>query len=156
MSKKNIPILLKSDVSNLGRSGSLIQVKPGYARNYLIPKDIAVFATPRIMKEAQLIFEAEEQKRIFAEQVIKDTCSLLEKVQGITIKKKIGKNDAIFGTVTAQEVANSLSKLSLVEIDKKQIEIPEIKTIGKYPIQIKFNYNLNSCIDLYVLPTAIL
>nr|YP_010336807.1 ribosomal protein L9 [Stylonema alsidii]UNJ15213.1 ribosomal protein L9 [Stylonema alsidii] len=156
MVKQNVPVLLKTDITSLGKVGSLVKVKPGYARNYLIPQNLAVFATPKIIQHAASLFEAEQAKVRLAKEASESLRILLEQIQSITIKKTIGKNNAIFGTVTEKEVADLLSNLIKQSLDKKQIEIPEIKTTGNYFIQIKLNYNIQLSMKLYVLPTAIL
>nr|YP_010336609.1 ribosomal protein L9 [Rhodospora sordida]UNJ15015.1 ribosomal protein L9 [Rhodospora sordida] len=156
MSKTNITVLLKANIKRLGKNGALVKVKPGYARNYLVPKNLAIFATLGVIKQATRILESEQKKEVLAEKSIQDIKMFLEQVHKITFKKKIGKHSSIFGTVTEKEIATLLSQIIGRIIDKKQVEVSEIKTTGKYIVKIKLNYHMVVNLELYVLPTIVL
>lgn len=156
MPKKNISILLKSDIKHLGKMGSLVSVKAGYARNYLFPKNLAVMVTPSIQKQANKILEIQQQKQQETEIQAKNLQHILEKLKVLILKKKIGKGDAIFGTVTEREIVQLLNQITGYDLEKKQIELPEIKAIGQYTINVKLNTNLIVSLDLHILPIWIL
>nr|YP_010338552.1 ribosomal protein L9 [Rhodaphanes brevistipitata]UNJ18502.1 ribosomal protein L9 [Rhodaphanes brevistipitata] len=156
MTKKTVQVLLKTDIQNVGKVGNLIHVTAGYARNYLIPQNLATFITPGIQKQAEKIAEREKQKEIVAHNQAKEVKSRLEEIKKVTLKKKIGKENAIFGTITDREIASVLLQKIGQDINKKQIEIPDIKTTGKYSIEIKLNANISAILDLYILPIVIL
>lgn len=155
MTKANISVLLKQDIGKLGKRGELVKVKPGYARNYLIPQDIACFATPGVLKQADRIFKAEQEKHLLEKTTLQNTQLLLEKIKKLTIKKKVGKGNAIFGTVTDKEIASKISQMTNEMIDKRQILCPDIKSIGQYYIEVKLKYNLVIKLDLSVIPTVL-
>nr|YP_010336215.1 ribosomal protein L9 [Chroodactylon ornatum]UNJ14621.1 ribosomal protein L9 [Chroodactylon ornatum] len=156
MSKKTIPVLLQSDVTNLGITGSLVNVKAGYARNHLLPKNLAILATPNIIKQAQWRTEIRKQNAEKAKAVSLNTKLLLEKINNISFKKKIGKQDAIFGTVTEKEIAVWLSNILGTTIEKKQIELDEIKTTGNFSLQIKLDHQFIAIMELYIFPNIVI
>lgn len=143
-------ILLKQDYANLGSSGEVVDVKSGYARNYLIPNRIAMPLTKGNLK----VFE-EEQKR--AEMQVRreefeseDLAKKLEKVS-ITATVTVGEDDRIFGTVTNQNISDLLKDKGF-EIDKKIISIDEpVKALGIYPVTINLHKNVETKIKLWVV-----
>lgn len=143
-------ILLKQDYANLGSSGEVVDVKSGYARNYLIPNRIAMPLTKGNLK----VFE-EEQKR--AEMQVRreefeseDLAKKLEKVS-ITATITVGEDDRIFGTVTNQNISDLLKDKGF-EIDKKIISIDEpVKALGIYPVTINLHKNVETKIKLWVV-----
>lgn len=143
-------ILLKQDYANLGSSGEVVDVKSGYARNYLIPNRIAMPLTKGNLK----VFE-EEQKR--AEMHVRreqfeseDLAKKLEKVS-VTATVTVGEDDRIFGTVTNQNISDLLKDKGF-EIDKKIISIDEpVKALGIYPVTINLHKNVETKIKLWVV-----
>ena len=143
-------ILLKQDYANLGSSGEVVDVKSGYARNYLIPNRIAMPLTKGNLK----VFE-EEQKR--AEMQVRreefeseDLAKKLEKVS-VTATVTVGEDDRIFGTVTNQNISDLLKDTGF-EIDKKIISIDEpVKALGIYPVTINIHKNVETKIKLWVV-----
>ena len=156
MSKTTVQILLKENISQLGKAGNLESVKAGYARNYLIPKKLAVPVTAGIIKQANRLIEFEHKKQAEIERLAIETKQLFQQIGKITLKKKIGKQSAIFGTVTDREVSQLLSNILGKAIDKKHIQLPEIKGTGLYSIQIKLYPGLIAEAELHLLPTTIL
>lgn len=154
MVKSTIQVLLRQDINLLGKNGDLIQVSYGYARNYLFPKQIAVPATK------QIIAFSNKQKLIRLEQIAKERAiaenkkNALELVSKFTLRKKVGKDDLIFGIVTNREIAELISSQIGETIDKKNIEVPEIKTVGIHSVEVKFMSNISANIKLQVLPLA--
>lgn len=156
MSKKTIPVLLQSNVTNLGIAGNLVDVKAGYARNHLLPKKLAILATKNIIKQAEWRSEIRKQNAEKAKAISLNTKVLLEKINSISFKKKIGKQNAIFGTVTEKEIALWLTNILGTPIEKKQIELDEIKTTGNFSLKIKFNYQLIASMELYIFPNIVI
>ncbi|WP_071026448.1 50S ribosomal protein L9 [Peptoniphilus raoultii] len=129
-------ILIKDD-KNLGKAGNIVDAKDGYARNFLIPRKIAIEANDENMvkwKEDQKRKEAEEKEnRKEAEELKK----LIEK-SPITMKVKAGEGGRLFGAITSKDIADKLFEDKKIEIDRKKINLPEnIKTIGQEEIEIK-------------------
>ena len=152
---KTIQIFLKQDVKQLGKAHALVNVKAGYARNYLIPNELAIIVTPSILKQVNRIFKSEQRKLFEVEQSIKNLLTLLQNINKITLKKRIGKHSSIFGTVTDREVALALSDLIEYKIDKKLVELPDVKTTGCYAVKIKLSSNTTARINILILPTTI-
>ena len=131
-------VILKSDVSKLGKAGSLIDVSDGHARNFLIPKGLAVEATPGKMAEWKA-----EQARLKAKDE-KDRQSALElqkKLQGrsITIEGRAGENGKLFGSITAAQIAEALEgQHNLKDFDKRDVKLDEpVKNAGNFKFSIK-------------------
>jgi len=130
-------VMLKVDVKSVGKAGEIINAKDGYARNFLIPKGIAVEATPEIMKEvaaktASLEHHAMEQRQAAVENGAK--------LDGTTVEIMArGGANKLFGAVTSSEVAQAIAAATGIEVDKKRVTIPEIKTYGDYTANIKLH-----------------
>lgn len=143
-------VMLKEDIENLGKKGDVLEVKPGYGRNYLIPKNLAIEITSSNM----VLIEAEKrkiQKKIEMEKI--NAMELAEKLNNTILKihKKGGEKEMIFGSVTASDIKDSLKELG-IEIDKKKIILQEpIKRIGIYSIPIRILPEVKTEIKLEVL-----
>jgi large subunit ribosomal protein L9 len=142
-------LLLKEDVDGLGFCGDEVEVKDGYGRNFLIPKGKALFATPNNLKafnHQKRVVQGKLTKVIAAAQAIADEIAKLT----CLVKKKVGDTGKMFGSVTAQEVADLL-KGQGVDVDRRKIQIAEpIKKAGEYKIPIKLHSNVMAEIKLVV------
>ncbi|HMI84240.1 MAG TPA: 50S ribosomal protein L9 [Polyangiaceae bacterium] len=131
-----IQVILHQDLKNLGKSGELVRVRPGYARNYLIPRSLAVPATVHNIKQV------EHQQRISAAAATKargEAATLAEKISAVTvtITRKVGDEDRLFGSVTTKDIATALKEKGF-DIDRKRIELAEpIRTAGTFPVTAK-------------------
>jgi len=129
-------IILQEDVEKLGHRGDVVTVKPGYARNFLLPKKLAVEATPGNMKALERIRAALAKKTATELEAAQKQAELLG-VVALKFTRKTGENDQMFGSVTSGDIAESLKKEGF-EIDKRQIQLPEpLKTLGDFPVTIK-------------------
>ncbi len=130
-------VILTCDVKKLGKEGEIKEVADGYARNYLIPKGLAVEATPGRLKETKEKITREQNKK---EKEKAEAERLKRKLDNKTLKvhAKAGDGNKLFGSVTAREISEILQKEFHVDIDKKKIDIGEpIKNVGEYKIRIK-------------------
>jgi len=145
---KFMKVLLIKDVKGLGKAGEIKNAKDGYARNYLIPKGFAKLATDEVIKEWQ-----EEQKR--KEEELKKELAKLnelkEKIEStkLVIKHKLGANGHLYGAITNKEVAEHLKEKG-IEIDKKQIDMKQIKAVGEYSVDIKLGHGIHAKLDLVI------
>lgn len=143
-------VILRKNFDKLGEMGDIVDVKDGYAQNYLIPRQIAYLATEsgiRALQEERKQSSKKEQKDLAQAQKI---ASELEKVS-ITIPVKVGEEDKIFGSVTTQMIADSLKEKGF-EIDKKKIEITEpIKALGIYNISVKLHSKVHTEVKTWVV-----
>jgi large subunit ribosomal protein L9 len=143
-------VILRQDYEPLGKVGDVVDVKDGYARNFLIPKKIVYPATPGSIKAVE-----EERKRLQAKlQRERKSAELLatelEKVS-VTIPVEVGEEDRIHGTVTTQMVADALLEKGY-EIDKRKIELDEqIKTLGIFTAKIKLHPEVTAQIKVWVV-----
>jgi large subunit ribosomal protein L9 len=143
-------VILRKDFSQLGQTGDILEVKNGYARNYLIPQGIAVLATPKNMKSL------EEEQRLSEIRMNKDrkNAEILAKeleTVSLTVAVAVGEEDRVFGSVTAQNIADKLKEKNY-NIDKKKISLKEpIKALGIYNVSIKLHTDVEAGIRVWVV-----
>ncbi len=142
-------VILKQDVEKLGKAGDIVKVAPGYGRNYLVPSKIAVEATPgnvKVMEIEKLALARRDQRdkaaaSLVAREIVKLT---------VNIKRKTGEGGALYGSVTAIDVADFLSAHK-IEIDKRKIQLEEpIKSIGEYQVPIRLHREVTVPIRIVV------
>ncbi|NER82022.1 MAG: 50S ribosomal protein L9 [Leptolyngbya sp. SIO1D8] len=147
---KRVQVVLQKDIRKLGIAGDLVEVAPGYARNYLFPMGLAVRTTPGVLKQVE---RRREEIRQRLEQIKKDAESLktaLETIGMFVIKKPVGENDAIFGTVTSGDVADAIQEATQKEVDRRDIVVPDINKLGEYKATIKLHAEVTATINLRV------
>jgi large subunit ribosomal protein L9 len=149
---KRVQLVLSQDVSKLGKTGDLVDVAPGYARNYLIPKKIGIIATPGILKQVERRREKERQRLLEEKQQAEARKTALETVGRFIIQKQVGENEAIFGTVTAQEVAEAIQATTNQEVDRRGITLPDIGQLGFYKAEIKLHPEVTATVEIQVTP----
>ena len=145
-------VILLKDLEGLGSEGELVKVKPGFARNYLVPKGIALRASKSnlaVAEERKRIKKAKENRVKKVNQVLIDKLTKAN----ITIEVQVGEEERIFGSVTAQDIQKSLEEKGIT-IDRSCILIEEpIKSLGVYNIPVKITVDLESEIKVYVIKT---
>jgi large subunit ribosomal protein L9 len=149
---KRVQLVLKQDVSKLGRNGDLVEVAPGYARNYLIPKGIGVVATPGILKQVERRREQERQRLLAEKQQAEARKTALETIGRFVIQKQVGEKEAIFGTVTAQDVADAIQAATNQEVDRRGITLPDISKLGFYKADVKLHPEVTATVEIQVAP----
>ena len=148
---KRVQLVLNQDVSKLGRSGDLVEVAPGYARNYLIPQKMAVHATAGILKQVERRREKERQQQLQLKQQAQELKTALENIERFTIAKPVGEGDSIFGTVTDREVAALVQEAIGQEVDRRGITLPDIGKIGSYKAEIKLHPEVAAVVEIQVV-----
>lgn len=143
-------IILRKNFESLGKIGDVVDVKEGYARNYLLPRKIAYAALEgniKALEEEKKTIAKKAQQELDAAEVL---AGELEKVS-ITIPVQVGEEDKIFGAVTTQMIAEGLKEKGY-DIDKRKIEIEEsIKTLGIYSVNVKLHQDINTKIKVWVV-----
>jgi large subunit ribosomal protein L9 len=143
-------VILRQNHESLGQIGDVVDVKEGFARNFLIPRKIAYVALKgniKALEEEKKTFLKKKQHEI---QVAENLAAELEKVS-VSIPVQVGEEDKIFGSVTTQMIADALKEKGY-EVDKRKIEIEEpIKSLGIYGISIKVHANVNAKIKVWVV-----
>ena len=148
---KRVQIVLNEDVLSLGRDGDLVEVAPGYARNFLLPFGKAVPVTPAVMKQVEhrRAKEAERQAALREEAVAFRTA--LDTIGRFTVKKQTGEDDVLFGTVTNGDVAEVIEEATKKEVDRRDITVPDIHRTGNYKVQVKLHSEVTAEINLEVV-----
>ena len=128
-------IILKKDVHGLGEAGDVVNVKTGYALNYLVPQGYATVGTESALKQHAETLRQRAQKEA---KLVADAQALAAKASAVEIKiaAKVGENGKLYGGITAAQVADILAAAG-VEIDKRNIELPEIKAVGEFEAKAK-------------------
>jgi large subunit ribosomal protein L9 len=130
-------VILKEDVKGLGSKESLVNVSDGYARNYLIPRGLAVEATSVNMNVMKTKKEAEKSKKDRELAQAKELAEKLKNVE-VVIKAKAGENGKLFGSITGKDISDYLKKNHKFDIDKKRIALSDsIKGLGTYEAEVK-------------------
>lgn len=143
-------VILQEHIDNLGKMGELVRVAPGYARNYLIPKGKAVLANKANKKALEHQLKVVEAKKMKSLATLEDRAQKIESLS-LTIPKKVGENDKLFGSVTTIEIVDAL-KNEGIHITKDQVKIDEpIRSKGIFNIQIKLGDNMNPILKLWVV-----
>jgi large subunit ribosomal protein L9 len=146
-------IILREDVENLGARGQVVKVAPGYARNFLLPRRLAVAATDSNKK----IVEQERQAHLRKEAVLKTESEDLSKLLGaatITITRKAGENGQLFGSVTAGDIADALAAQKFT-IDRRKIQLDEaIRALGDYKVPVRLHREVTTEVNVSVVAEA--
>jgi large subunit ribosomal protein L9 len=142
-------IILQEDVEKLGHRGDVVTVKPGYARNFLLPHKLGIEATPGNMKALERIRGALAKKTATEIDAAKKHAEALHGVS-LTFHRKIGENEQMFGSVTSGDIAEAL-KAQKFEVDKRQVQLAEpIKALGEFPVTVKVFRDVTADIKILV------
>jgi len=146
-------VILREDVEKLGARGELVKVAPGYARNFLLPKRLAVAATESNKK----IVEQERQGHLRKEaKLVTDASELAKMMSGVsvTIKQKAGENDQLFGSVTSKDIADALEHQGYT-IERRKIVLDDpIKTLGEFKVTLRLHKEVPAEITVHVVKDA--
>jgi len=149
---KRLEVVLNETVQKLGKRGELVEVAPGYARNFLVPQGKAVYATPGLKAQVEQR-KAKERERILAlKQEAEGRKTALQTIGRFVIRKQVGEKDSIFGTVTTPEVAEAVLAGAKIEIDRRDITLPEISKLGFYKAEVKLHPEVTAEIEIQVAP----
>ena len=143
-------IILKEDLEKLGKAGEVVEVKDGYARNFLVPRNLAVAATKGNLSSIEKILKEKELKENKRK---KEALALRDKVEGIscTAEVLVGEEDKVFGSVTTIEISRMLKDKGFF-IDKRSIEMDEpIKALGVYSVPVRLHPEVTASLKLWVV-----
>ena len=142
-------IILLTDIEKLGNRFDVVKVKPGYGRNYLIPKGMAKLATDGAMK---MLAEDIRQRAFKVEKLRKDAEQISAKLNGasVTVKTKAGASGKIFGSVTGLQIANALKEQGY-DVDRRKIAVDDIKNLGTYTADINLFKDITASITVEVV-----
>ncbi|EYF04238.1 50S ribosomal protein L9 [Chondromyces apiculatus] len=144
----HIHVVLTQELDNLGKSGELVKVRPGFARNYLVPRGLAVTAT------AENVARIEHQKRVIEAQAVKSRAEaeqLASKLNAvkISISRPAGEGDKLYGSVTTRDIEEALASQGFT-VDRRRIETDAIKSVGTHSVQIRLAPSITAKIEVVV------
>jgi len=143
-------VILTQDVENLGKAGELVSVRPGYGRNYLVPRGLAVSATVRNKNRL------DHEKAVIERKVSKERASATElanRINGMTLQfeRMVGEDEKLFGSVTSRDIADQLKKAN-VDLDHRWIEMPNaVKALGKYEVPVRLAAGVVASLKVWVV-----
>ncbi len=143
-------VLLTQDVENVGKRGEIVDVSPGYGRNYLIKRGLAKLATEGSIREAEHMRRAEEKRR---KKQASDAQSLAEILSEISLhfKARAGETDKLYGSITSAQIAEAIAEKSGHEIDKRKIDLEEpIRELGVHNVNIKLMSEVTATVRVVV------
>ncbi len=143
-------VILLRDVEKLGPEGAVIHVKPGFARNYLLPQGLAVAATPQQVKAVEDIMRRRLQQ---AQRIQADADALKRTIEGrsLSLTLNLGAEDKAFGSVTAHDIVEAL-KRDGIEVERHAVQLPEpIKTLGIYDVPVRLHPNVTATLKLWIV-----
>jgi len=143
-------VILMEDLKGVGSKGSTVNVKPGFARNYLLPRKLAI---PTGSKAANLYQELERQRALQADKLVATARAEAAKVDGLSINipAQANEEDTLFGSITASDVADAL-KAAGHDVDKRRIELEDhIKQLGNYDVTIRYYAGVTATVKVWVV-----
>jgi large subunit ribosomal protein L9 len=143
-------VILQEDVANLGKTGDVLDVAPGYGRNFLLPRKLAVLADERNQHrlDHQKQQAAARQAKVLG--VAQELANRINSV-GVTIKRKGTADDKLFGSVTNQDIAEALATHG-IQVDKRQIDLAEpLRTIAAHRVAVKIHPGVEASLKVYVI-----
>jgi large subunit ribosomal protein L9 len=148
-----VKLLLKESIKHVGRVGDIVEVSPGYARNYLLPKDLAVEPTPNNVKKIEA-----RRKEIEREEALRrqQQAELIQKLEGVevTLERRANELGHLYGAVSATDIANALKQQGYA-VEAGDVELPgKLDQINNYTVKVRFAEDLAADIKVWVAPDA--
>ena len=144
-------IILKEEILSLGRVGEIVNVAPGYANNYLIPKGLAIIASPGNLKQLDAKRVSIDKKEVA---VKKEAKKVAAKVDGkeIKLEARAGEEGRLYGSVTAKDIAEAIGEQLKVDVDKNQVRLGDhIKDAGTHEIKVKFHFDVDAVVKAEIV-----
>ncbi len=142
-------VILKKDIDNLGYTNDIVNVKPGYANNYLLPNGLAVVATESARK---VLAENLRQRSHKDAKILADAQALASKVEALNLVIKMKAEDGkIFGSVTSAVLAEAMAEKG-IEVDRKIISVDSVKTVGEYEAMVRLHKEVKATLHFSVIP----
>lgn len=148
----HINVVLTEDLQNLGKSGELVRVRPGFARNYLIPRGLAIGATEgnvaRVAHEKRVVELRNAKQKGEAETLAGKLASVK-----LTVERTVGEGDRLYGSVTSRDIEEALAQRGFA-VDRRRIAVEPIKALGVFPVTIRLATSVSATIELTVAKKA--
>lgn len=147
-------ILLRDDVKNVGLKGDIKEVKDGYARNYLIPRGLALKANKGVEQQAASMRKAREQREAQDRDAAKELATKLEAAP-LTINARVGEEGKMFGSITAAEIVNAIGKQLDMQVDRHKLHLDApIKTLGEHEAKVQLHTDVTATVKLNVVAAS--
>lgn len=143
-------VLLTKDVKGLGKAGEVKDVKDGYGHNFLVGKGLAKVATDAVIRQHNAALKREAQELEAQKEEFRNLAQTLKSIR-IVVKKPVGENGALFGSVTKDDVAKALKEQKNIELDKKILELDNIKNVGIFDVDVKFKHSISGKFEIEVV-----
>lgn len=144
-------IILTADVTGLGESGDIVEVKDGYARNYLLPRNLAMIASRGAEKQIATIRRAQDARRI---RNLEHAQELQEQLQGlgaVTLTAKVSRQGNLFGSITAADVVTAVRRAGGPNLDKRTVDLGgHIKSVGSHPVRVRLHPEVTASLNVEV------
>lgn len=144
----HIHVVLSEDFQNLGKSGDLVKVRPGFARNYLLPRGLAMTATEGNVARIEHAKRVAEAKATKTKAEANDLQGKLENLK-ITIQRPVGEGDKLYGSVTTRDIEEALAAQGFV-VDRRRIVSDALRTLGTHPVQVRLAPSVTATIQVEV------
>jgi len=145
-----VKVILLKDVPNIGQAGEVKEVAVGYGRNYLIPKKLAVLATPAALKEFEQERRAEISRQLRSDVELAEFARTLEGLS-ITIKARAGSEGRLYGSITSADIAQELRRITGYEIDKRKIELEEpLRKLGSHRVAVRLSKDRRPSVEVII------
>ncbi len=142
-------VILREDITSLGKSGEIVTVKDGYGRNYLLPRKLAVLANEQNVRQVEHDRKVIEARQAKLKGAAEEAAKKLSGVE-VKIQRKVGEQDKLYGSVTALDVAEALAAKGQ-KVDRRHIHLPEpIKAIGSYEVEIRLHHDVTAKVKVEV------
>ena len=148
---KRVQVVLKEDIVSLGKDGDVVEVAPGYARNFLLSHGKALPVTAAVMKQVEHRKAKKQKEEAELKQAALDFETALKTIGRFTVKKQVGEDGVLFGTVTNGDISEAIEKATEKEIDRRMITVPEVHGTGQYKVKIKLHNEVTAEINLEVV-----
>ena len=147
---KRVQVVLTQSITTLGKDGDVVDVSPGYARNFLLPFGKAVNVTPSVLKQIE---RKKAKEKIAAEKLKQEAINFktaLTTIGRFIIKKQVGEDGVLFGTVTNGDVAEAIQSATKKDIDRRDITVPDIHNLGSFVAKIKLHQEVSAEVKIEV------
>ncbi|MFR9730548.1 50S ribosomal protein L9 [Saccharopolyspora sp. MS10] len=144
-------IILTADVSGLGESGDIVEVKDGYARNLLLPRGLAIVATKGAQKQVETIRRTQEARRVRNLEHAQELKAQLQELGSVVLTAKVSAQGKLFGSITAADVVAAVRKAGGPNLDKRSVDLRgHIKALGKHGVDVRLHPDVKASVDVQV------
>ncbi|GAA2814036.1 50S ribosomal protein L9 [Saccharopolyspora taberi] len=148
-------IILTADVTGLGESGDIVEVKDGYARNLLLPRGLAIVATKGAQKQVETIRRTQEARRVRNLEHAHELKQQLQGLGGVTLTAKVSKQGKLFGSITSADIVAAVRKAGGPNLDKRSVDLRgHIKSLGRHVVDVRLHPDVKASVSVQVAAAA--